>query len=187
MPAEDRLYWNQRFRVEGWRTEPSSFLLSLNAVLPSSGQALDIAGGPGQNALWLAGRGLDTALVDISEVALDMAARAAEERSVTLELLQIDLEEEPIPAGPWDLIVCFNYLRRPLLRALGSALSPDGRLVLELATQINLERHQRPPEKYLLKGGEIPTLLPGLELVEYHERWWEDRHVAHVLAKPLRK
>ena len=78
MANGDRLYWNQRFGEEGWHTEPSTFLLSLDAILPYSGTALDIAGGPGRNALWLAERGLDTTLLDISDTGLGMAQQSLE-------------------------------------------------------------------------------------------------------------
>ena len=144
-----------------------------------------MAGGPGRNALWLADRGLDTSLLDISDVALEMAERAAKALGLNVELINTDLEEGAIPEGPWDVVVCFNYLHRPLLPTLAAVLAPDGLLVLELATRTNLELHERPPRQFLLEEGEILTLLPGLELLEYHERWWDDRHVAHVVAKPL--
>ena len=144
-----------------------------------------MAGGPGRNALWLADRGLDTTMLDISDVALVMAERAAKELGLNVELINTDLEEDPIPEGPWDVVVCFNYLHRPLLSTLAPVLAPDGLLVLELATRTNLERHERPPRQFLLEEGEILKLLPGLELLEYHERWWHDRHVAHVVARPI--
>ncbi len=185
MPNDDRTRWNRRFLEEGWSSEPSPFLVSQDAVLPRRGRALDVAGGPGRNALWLADRGLDTTMLDISDVALEMAERAAKELGLNVELINTDLEKAAIPEGPWDVVVCFNYLHRPLLSTLASLLAPDGLLVLELATRTNLERHERPPRQFLLEEGEILTLLPGLELLEYHERWWDDRHVAHVVAQPL--
>jgi len=185
VPTDDRVRWNRRFLDEGWSGEPSPFLVSQDAVLPRRGRALDVASGPGRNALWLAERGLDTTMLDISDVALEMAERAAKELGLNVELIGTDLEEDAIPEGPWDVVVCFNYLHRPLLSTLAPVLAPDGLLVLELATQTNLERHERPPRQFLLEEREILRLLPGLALLEYHERWWDDRHVAHVVAKPL--
>ena len=183
MPTNDRRRWNRRFLKDGWTTEPSGFLVSLDAVLPHRGRALDVAGGPGPNALWLAERGLDITLLDISDVALDMARRAAEDRRLAVSLIQIDLEVEPIPDGPWNLVVCFNYLHRPLLSTLALVLAPEGLLALELATQRNLERHAAPPREFLLEDEEVVTLIPNLEILQHDEGWWEDRHVAHVLAK----
>jgi 2-polyprenyl-3-methyl-5-hydroxy-6-metoxy-1,4-benzoquinol methylase len=179
------LYWNQRFEREGWHTEPSTFLLSLDATLPFKGNALDLAGGTGRNALWLAERGLETTLLDISDTGLGIARKAAEERGLSIELINADLEHDVLPKGPWDLVICTNYLHRATLPKLASLLTPSGLVALELATRTNLERHSRPPERFLLDEGEILTLLPGLELVEYHERWWDDRHVAQVVGKVL--
>ncbi|HEX9052362.1 MAG TPA: methyltransferase domain-containing protein, partial [Anaeromyxobacter sp.] len=77
MGEGDRERWNARYAEEAETPAPSPFLLSLDDVLPRRGRALDVAGGSGRNALWLARRGLDVTLADVSDVALARAARAA--------------------------------------------------------------------------------------------------------------
>jgi SAM-dependent methyltransferase len=182
--TNDGARWNQRFQAEGWSTEPSSFLASLEGLLPASGSALDVAGGPGRNAIWLAERDLEVTLVDISEVALDMAARRAQRLGIEIDLVRLDLEVDAFPGGPWDLIVCFHYLQRSLMPVMCESLLPGGMLVLELATRRNLERHVRPPAQYLLEEGEAPDLVPRLEVLVDEEGWLdEDRHEARVMAK----
>jgi ubiquinone/menaquinone biosynthesis C-methylase UbiE len=54
-------------------------LTGLDDLLPRRGRALDVAGGTGRHALWLARRGLDTTLADVPQVALEKAAAAASE------------------------------------------------------------------------------------------------------------
>jgi SAM-dependent methyltransferase len=127
---------------------------------------------------------LDVTLIDISAVALEMAGRAAHDRGLDLELIQADLRTEPVPAGPWDLVVCLNYLQRPLLPALASVLAHEGIFVVELATRTNLEQHDRPPLEFLLDEGEILTLLRDVEILEHDEDWHDGRHVARVVAGP---
>ena len=83
-------------------------------MLPTRGRALDIAGGAGANAVWLASQGWDVTLADISPVGLAVADEHARSAGVVLRTLEIDLEREPFPPGPWDLIVCVRFLWRPL-------------------------------------------------------------------------
>jgi tellurite methyltransferase len=195
MSQADREKWNARFR-EGSayaREQPSAFLTSLADLLPTRGRALDLAGGAGRNAVWLARRGLAVTLVDISSEALALARAQAERAGVTLTLQEADLEEEPPPPGPYDLILSFNFLRRELFADFPRYLADDGLLVYLQPTHSNLQRHPRPPAPFLLKDGELPGLLAGLEVVSYREGWFDDsatgetRHEAQLVARKIRR
>ncbi len=184
MADGDRERWNARYAAEGETPAPSPFLLSLDGVLPRSGRALDVAGGSGRNALWLARRGLDVTLADVSDVALARAARAAREAGLPLATARVDLEAGPPPAGPWDLVVCTYFLHRPLLAALPSLLAPGGLLVVAHATRTNLTRHARPGPDHVLEDGERPGLVRGLEVLRSEEGWLEGgRHEARIVAR----
>jgi hypothetical protein len=37
--------------------------------------------------------------------------------------------------------------------------------------QANVERHEKPPARFLLEDGELPTLVTGLAIVHYEEGW----------------
>lgn len=182
MAGNAREHWNLRYR-EGWRTDPAPFLRSLDGMLPREGKALDVAGGNGRNAVWLARRGLDVTVVDVSDEALAHAAAAARSAGVTLTLVEQDLTEEPLPVGPWDLILDFHFLQRDLFPIMIDALAPGGLLVGEIATVRNLERHPRPPEPYVLRAGELEVLLDGLEVVHHEEGWFDDHHQARFVAR----
>jgi SAM-dependent methyltransferase len=184
MSAADREKWDARYRTQGAESsQPSPFLTSLD--LRQSGRALDVAGGAGRNAIWLAQRGLDVTLVDISREALALARAAAGE--LPLSLICADLEAEPLPAGPFDLIISFNFLRRDLFEAFPASLAPGGLLVYLQPTRSNLQRHARPPAAFLLEDGELPTLVRGLETIRYEEGWFSDgdepRHEARLVAR----
>ncbi len=181
----DRERWNARYREEAETPPPSPFLLGLGDVLPRRGRALDVAGGSGRNAVWLARRGLDVTLADVSDVALERAARAAAAAGVPLATVRVDLEAEPPPAGPWDLVVCTYFLHRPLLAALpGVVLAPGGILAVAHATRTNLTRHPRPGPDHVLEDGELPTLVRGLEVLRAEEGWLEGgRHEARLVAR----
>src|SRR5262245_33567058 len=104
MSVADREKWNAKYAVEVPPREPASVLLSLEGFLPRSGRALAVGGGAGRNAIWLARRGLQVTLADVSAKGLTLAGERAAEAGVTIRTLEIDLEEA-FPAGPWDLII----------------------------------------------------------------------------------
>lgn len=184
MPPSDRTRWNARYQEEGAPAEPSPFVTGLDAVLPREGRALDVAGGAGRHALWLARRGLDVTLADVSDVALAKARDAAAAAGLRLTCLEADLEAGPLPPGPWDLVLCTYFLHRPLFAAFEAALRPGGLLVFAHATRRNLERHARPGPSHVLEDGELPSLLGGLEVLRLEEGWLEaGRHEARAVAR----
>jgi SAM-dependent methyltransferase len=187
VPGEDRERWNARYRDEEAVADPSPFLSTLDSLLPRRGRALDVAGGSGRNALWLAARGFDVTLADVADVALERASREARDRGLALATLRIDLESSPLPRGPWDLVLCTYFLHRPLFAAFAAELAPGGWLIVAHATRSNLLRHSRPGPAHVLEDGELPALVRGLEVVSYEEGWLESgRHEARVVArKPL--
>ncbi len=188
MSETDRQRWNLRYQEQAPRTQPSDFLTSLDALVPRCGKALDVGGGAGRHAIWLAHRGLEVTLVDISDVAIACAKQAATIAGVDLQTVTIDLDVEPLPNGPWDLILCINFLMRPLFAAFAAALRPGGLLVFAQPTRTNLTRHDKPGAAFLLEDGELPNLIQGLEIIQYDEGWTrEGRHEARVVArKPMR-
>ena len=156
--------------------------------------AVDLAGGDGDGAVALARRGFATVLVDVSDVALEVAARRAEAAGVSIETVLLDLEDltlgqvldvikravpdlttpaEP-PAGsePRLLITCTHYLNRPLLRSVPNQLPPGATFAAAIATERNLQRNRRPSARFLLDDGELVSLLAGSEAgyVVLHER-----------------
>ena len=180
MSSADRFKWNQKWKDRGSPGEPSAFLRSLGELLPTTGTALDVAGGAGRHALWLARRGLAVTLVDISEEALAIA-RAAD---VPLVTLQLDLDHQPLPAGPFDVILVSHFLDRRVYADLGMRLAPGGMAIVVHPTRKNLGRHPSPSAQYLLEPGELPRLLGGLEILRSDEGWLEDgRHEARIVAR----
>jgi tellurite methyltransferase len=184
MANADRDRWNARYRDEPPPEEPSAFVVGLATLLPARGRALDVAGGAGRHALWLAARGLEVTLADVSDVALALAAERARRAGVPLTTVHADLEAGPLPAGPWDVVLCAYFLHRPLLAVLPAALAPGGLLAVAHATRTNLLRHPRPGPLHVLEDGELPSLVAGLEVLSYEEGWLESgRHEARLVAR----
>jgi len=163
--------------------EPPDWLEEIEAFGSAGGRALDIASGAGRVALWLARRGFEVAATDVSAVALARCRAAVEAEKLAVQSLEIDLESQPLPRGPWDVITCFHYMQREIFPDLRAALSLGGLLVAEIATRRNLERNQRPSARFLLELGELRRLLAPLEVVHYCEGWFEGYHVARGVAR----
>lgn len=185
MAEADRERWDARYRERGGGpSPPSRFLVGLDTILPRRGAALDVAGGTGRHALWLAGRGLDVTLVDISGVALRIAEQRAASAGLRLQTAGLDLEAEPLPAGPWDVVVCVDFLWRPLFADVPGVLAPGGWLVVSHPTRSNLTRHEHPGARHLLEESELPGLVAGMDIIRYEEGWTEEgRHEARLVAR----
>lgn len=183
----DRQKWNNRHgEAPDDPGEPESALVEMIDLLPTAGKALDVAGGRGRHALWLAARGLDVTLSDISTVALEKASAEAARRGLRIDAVECDFETDPLPAGPWDVIYGSYFLERRLFPQFPSALAPGGLLIYVQPTLTNLERHAKPPADFLLRPGELATLMEGedLEVLQLDEAWRENgRHEARLVAR----
>jgi SAM-dependent methyltransferase len=122
-------------------------------------------------------------ITDVSDVALEFAAVRARSCDVALATLEIDLAENDLPGGPWDVIMVFHYLDRRLFSAFSRLVQPGGFVIGSLATVRNLERNKRPPLPYLLDEGELPGLIDGLDLTNYDESWEDGHHDARFVAR----
>ena len=190
MAEADRERWNGKYRAGSHGpVAPSVALTELERWVPSSGRALDVAGGTGGNAIWLAQRGLEVTVVDISEVGLARAVEAGVRAGVDLRVAQLDLEEAPLPEGPFALVLCSHYLQRDLIPRLARVLAPGGVLLWLHPTVTNLERHAKPGRRFLLELGEAERLAAaaGLGVVWSEESWVGQgegaRHLARVVAR----
>lgn len=195
MSDAERIKWDARYR-EGSHTvaEPSRALLAIEALLLASVsatgrplRALDVGGGAGRHALWLARKGFEVTVADVSEVGLAIARDRARAEGIAIHTTALDLESEPLPEGPWDLVLVSHFLHRPLFGAFPGALAEGGVLVVLHPTRTNLERFDKPGAAFLLDDGELPSLARGLTIVRYDEGWLEEgRHEARLVARKER-
>ena len=185
MSDSEREHWDHRYSTEGARsTAPAAFLVEAAPHLPPRARILDVGGGSGRNAIWLAERGHDVTIADISESGLEIARTASREAGVEVATVCMDFDTDPFPPGPWDVVVDFHFIKRNLFPVFLKSLRPGGLLVFCRATVRNLERNERPPRSYLLAEGEGWDLLDGFELLIAREGWSvEDRHEFEALAR----
>ncbi len=161
-------------------------MVESSRFVPRSGRALDIAGGAGRHAVWLAERGLEVTLVDVSQVALDHAGRLAADRRVSLTTVRRDLEADGLVGGLWDVVLIHHFLDRAVLASAPQALERGGVFIFCQPTLRNLERHDRPGPQFLLEEGELADLVSGwpLQVLLLEENWGvEGRHEARFVGR----
>ncbi|MAV37123.1 MAG: SAM-dependent methyltransferase [Planctomycetaceae bacterium] len=185
MPESDRQKWNRKYDAStGPASNPSRLVTELARYLPQTGCALDVAGGAGRHAIWLAQRGLQVTLVDVAMAGLQIARQRATAAGVTLTMRELDLEQAAFPVGPWDLILSSHYLQRSLFDGYPQQLAPGGILICLQPTLENLQRHPNPSARFLLEQDELPRLVGSLEIVHYRQGWLEEgRHEAVIVAR----
>ncbi|MDW3219475.1 MAG: class I SAM-dependent methyltransferase [Acidimicrobiales bacterium] len=185
MAVGDRERWNEKWSSVGVGTGHRSQLAELVAPwLPDRGTLLDVAGGGAPAAIAFAKHGLAVTVADVSDVGLQKAREEAALAGLEIDTVEVDLEAEPLPAGPWDVITVANYLQRELFPAMVEQLAAGGVLAVVIATETNLERCNKPGRPFLLDRDELPTLVPGLEILHHTEDWRDNgRHEAHLVAR----
>lgn len=176
----DRHAWDARYREKEllWTAEPNRFLVDVASDL-EPGSALDLAGGEGRNAVWLAERGWRVTVLDWSKVALEKGRTLAEARGVAADVafLETDLLDwEPARASA-DLVMVI-YLQIPsrqreiIWRNAAAAVHDGGRLVVIGHDSINLtEGYGGPQDPAVLYTADDVAAVVGETLtVERSER-----------------
>ena len=183
-------FWDERYRREEAVPErgPAAFLVEYRRLLPPGGAALDVAMGTGRNALYLASLGYEVAGIDVSGVAVARCREEAVRLGLLVEAVQADLESYELPQAAYDVVIDFYYLQRDLAPQLEAALRPGGVLVFESFTREQRRFAWGPQqEAFLLRPGELRSLFPGLETLEYREGLVESERgtkaVAGLVAK----
>jgi tellurite methyltransferase len=174
MPIDTTPYrerWNTKFLAgEAQSLEPDPLLVEACATL-TPGRALDLAGGAGRHALWLAQRGWNVVLADLSDEGLTIAAQRAAAARLSLALRRESAAETLAwaPTQPFDLITVFWCLLRDSFAALPQALTPNGLLLYKTYTT----DHDRYTEGHSLSTaldpGELRAAFPALTTILYRE------------------
>ena len=168
-PNPQRQKWNERYSKRS-QINPIAQVLSDNLhLLPQAGKALELACGLGGNALALARLGFETHAWDLSDIAIERLQQQAEQHQLPLQALCIDLEQQPIPAAQFDLILVSGYLERRLCPQVAAALKPAGLLLYQTFTLEKTQPGGPSSPDFLLKPGELLQLFACLEPIVYRE------------------
>jgi len=162
---EDIERWNAKYadRPPSESIEPDDLLVEHRGLLGAGGLGIDLAGGTGNNGLYLAQLGYDSIIVDGSEAGLRLCRHKAETNGLDPLLLVADLDRLILPEETFDAILVFHYLNRGLVEPIRRALKPGGTLFFKVFNRRKGADRPDFPEKYMVEDGEI-------------SRWFSDMH-----------
>jgi tellurite methyltransferase len=190
MTVNEKAMWDKKYS-EGSHSslQPDPFLVTayeefLSAASP--GLALDVAGGVGRHAIWLAQRGWRVKLMDISEVGVkqaeENAKRSGTAGSISSEVGDLNTMHD-LGRQQYDLVAVFFFLQRELFPALAAAIKPGGHLIYKTYTA-EQQRFTGGPNHpmFLLEPNELLHAFPSMRVLHYHETI-QGRGVAELVAR----
>ena len=147
---------------------PSDWVLRFAERIPAGGAILDLACGGGRHSRLFLQRGHRVLAVD-----RDLSGLADLRDRPDLELLETDLEDGspfPLQGRLFEGVIVTNYLFRPLLEPLVTAVAPGGLLIYETFARGN-EAFGRPRNPdFLLQPGELLEAVRGrLRVLVYED------------------
>ena len=189
--ADEKENWNRRYRDGSHSSlQPDPFLVSAfdEYIQPSfskAGTALDIAGGVGRHAIWLARREWQVTLIDISEVGIEKARENAHDLSHRIDFRIADLRKFAAGRERFDLILVFFYLQRSIFPELVTSLRRGGLLVYKTYT-LDQQRFSGGPSHpmHLLRPNELLKAFSNLQALYYKETTHERGVAEFVGRKP---
>lgn len=142
MSAIEKFYeeYDEWSRLERHRMEFEITKKALDAYIPKNTMVLDVGGGPGRYSIYLASKGMQVTLVDLSEKHVRQAQEFAREAGVTLSgAIQgnaLDMDDLPLSES-YDAVLCMGPLyhllreedRKRALEQCLKHLKPGGILV----------------------------------------------------------
>jgi SAM-dependent methyltransferase len=187
MPNE-RTSWNRKYR-EGSHSslQPDAFLPYayehfIEPAFPGPGAALDLAGGIGRHAVWLAHQGWQVTLVDISEVAIAKAQENAGTDRNRITFKCADAAQFKAGRSKYNVVLVFFYLERKIFPELIKVLRPGGMLIYKTYTELQPRFGKGPTHPmHLLKQNELRA-FSRLNVLHYQETI-RDRGIAQLVAR----
>ncbi len=138
-----RDYWNKSSSTIPDEKTPSAYAIEKEKLFPRKAVVCDLGGGGGVDALFFASQGHTIKLLDISDLALDKAKRAAIEFGLSkeLEIYQANLNDTDIPLENESCDIVYSRLAlhyfettilARLLAEIYRVLRPGGQAYLTL-------------------------------------------------------
>src|SRR5258708_8440922 len=133
MEIDEKALWNKKYSERSHSSlDPDPFLVSAYDEFLSGnpqGNALDVAGGVGRHAIWVAQRGWRVKLLDVSEVGIkqaeENAIRTGTAASISTEIRDLNAMQD-LGREQYDLVIVFFFLQRELFPALAAAFKSGG-------------------------------------------------------------
>lgn len=164
--------WDAYYQGSPESADPAFVVRAYGPLLPP-GEVLDLAGGTGRNAFFLACRGHRVLLLEKSPVAVERVRALVQQRQATVHAFVADLEAHPddLAPGPFAGVVVSYFVSRPLMGRLAARLKPGGLVLIEGFNRSEALRRGRPESPHYWEPGELMRPPQGLELLAAGEGW----------------
>ena len=163
VPAMDNTSWVKKYDTENYvyTKDVNQFVVEFCEPL-TPGTAIDVAGGEGRNAVWLAEQGWKVEVIDFAPNALAKAAELAVERGVSDRVITTEASALDFTAqlAPVDLAVVaylhiYSHQFAQAMAQTVAALKPGGHLFGVWHALENLQHNSHGPQN--------PDALPSVE------------------------
>ena len=149
--------WNKKYFNHHYSDSiiPDPLLVENQCLLSGKGNALHLACGVCDNALFLAKLGYGSFAIDGSVTALRFGKRKAKANELNLLGFVADLDSYPLPVAYFDVVVVLRYLNRDLIDPMRRAMRSDGILLFQTFNKRFLKQKPTFSEEYVLNDGEL--------------------------------
>lgn len=183
MSEAERKHWDNRYAADGLAPvlddpPPTPFLAHVEDLVPTTGQAFELACGRGRGAVWLAKRGMGYWGVDVSPVAIELARELAR-RSGLEDRCRFDVFDldNGLPQGsPVDLLLCHLFVDHRLDEAIIQRLAPGGLVVVVALSEVGYG-----PGEHRIRRGELLDAFGSLDVIDHRE----GEGMARILARQM--
>ena len=172
----ERDRWNQRYQSGTHGTMPPDQLLTeafdryIEPIFPEPGIALDLAGGAGRHAIFLAAKGWRVNLIDVAEAGLNNARKNAGSLAGQIEFNAADLDHFQASGESFDVILVFFFVRREIFQELVKALRPGGLLIYKAYTRAQMKFGGGPTNpSFYFEENELLDSFRELRVLHYAE------------------
>ena len=148
---------------------PAYILKEFHHLLPAQGKALDLASGPGSNALFLAQHNLQSHAWDISSAAIDKLKVISSSLNLDINTEARDIVSSPPEKNSFDVIVVSHFLDRQIMPEIIAALRKNGLLFYQTFTMTRVQESGPSSSKYRLGKNELLHLCKDLDTIVYRE------------------
>ena len=149
------------------KQQPSRWVTKHLRLIKPKSTVLDLACGDGRHTILMQKLGHIVTALDIN------VHQIYRLQGPKIEIIEYDLENGyiwPLTNRFFDLVIVTNYLYRPVLDNIVSALAKDGVLIYETFAEGN-ELFGKPSNpNFLLKEGELLNICKYLEIISYENR-----------------
>ena len=170
----DNIYSSEKVVFDGVKS--SDIVMDvLNYI--QSGKVLDIGGGEGRVALFLAKEGFGVEIIDLSKIGLEKAQKKASELNLTIKTKVADITEEEM-GSDYDLIVCsfmLHHLSKDKALSLIQKIQENTKkrgfnIITTFTKEGDFYKNDSTTDRFYPGLGEVQDLYKGWDIIKYKEK-----------------